>query len=90
MFGASGCGAPGIAGGCAHHGDPGAQPLQPDQPSRVFSLNRRLAFEFHAQFGEERDGRVEVGHHNGHVVHAFERHGGSIGSVKGERGPPRA
>src|SRR3954453_3607056 len=56
------------------HGDVGTDAFEPDSAVHRRSLDRRLAFQFHAEFGEERFRSLEVVDNDENVVHPLKRH----------------
>ena len=57
-----------------HQREGGANVLEPDQAVDRRSLDRRLAFQLHTEFGEERFGSLEVVDNDENVVHPLNRH----------------
>ena len=55
-------------------GDVRPDAVQPDELVHPFTLDRRLALQFQAQFDEERDGSREIIDHHADVIHALDRH----------------
>src|ERR671911_657336 len=57
-----------------HHGDVGTDVVEPDGAVHRRPLDRRLAFQLHTEFGEERFGSLEVIDNDENVVHPLKRH----------------
>jgi hypothetical protein len=57
-----------------HHGDVGTDVVEPDDLIHPRPLVRRLAFQLHTEFGEERFGGLEVLDNDENVVHPLKRH----------------
>src|SRR5918992_2211114 len=62
---------PAVAVRGPHHGDVGTDALEPDRAVGPGPLDRRLAFQLHTEFGEERFGSLEVVDNDEHVVHSL-------------------
>ena len=60
--------------GGPHHGDVGTDVAEPDDAVHPTPLDRRLAFQLHTEFGEERFGSLEVVDNDENVVHPLNRH----------------
>ena len=72
---------PAVAVRGPHHGDVGTDVVEPDDAVHPGPLDRRLAFQLHTEFGEERFGSLEVVDNDENVVHPLNRHlARSIGS----------
>src|SRR5207237_273466 len=65
---------PAVAVRGAHHGDVGTDVLEPDGLIHPRPLDRRLTFQLHTEFGEERLGSLEVVDNDENVVHPLNRH----------------
>jgi hypothetical protein len=65
---------PAVAVRGPHHGDVGTDVVEPDDPVHPTPLARRLAFQLHTEFGEERYGSLEVVDNDEHVVHPLNRY----------------
>src|SRR5438045_7258283 len=65
---------PAVAVRGPHHGDVGTDVVEPDDAVHPTPLDRRLAFQLHAEFGEERFGSLEVVDNDENVVHPLDRH----------------
>src|SRR5437762_4029940 len=65
---------PAVAVRGPHHGDVGTDAVQPDDAVHPTPLDRRLAFQLHTEFGEERFGSLEVVDNDENVVHPLNRH----------------
>src|SRR3954454_1573655 len=65
---------PAVAVRGAHHGDVATNAVEPDDLIRPRPLVRRLAFELHAELGEERLGSLEVVDDDENVVHPLKGH----------------
>lgn len=76
---------PAVPVGGPHHGDVSTDVVEADGLADPRSLDRRLAFDLHADLGEERPGGVEVLDHDEDAIHPMEPHGSSIWS--GQEGP---
>src|SRR5438067_11120631 len=59
---------PAVAVRGAHHGDVGTDVVEPDDAVHPTPLDRRLAFQLHTEFGEERFGSLEVVDNDENVV----------------------
>src|SRR5215213_9580240 len=70
-----------------HHGDVGTDVVEPDDLVDPRPLVGRLAFQLHAQFGEERFGRLEVVDNDENVVHPLNRHRSPRVVGRARRGP---
>src|SRR5207247_4137616 len=57
-----------------HHGDVGTDVVEPDDAVHPTRLDRRLAFQLHTEFGEERFGSLEVVDNDENIVHPLDRH----------------
>src|SRR3954469_7427925 len=80
---------------CPHHGNLDTHVAQPSDAICPTSFDRGASLELEAQFSEERDGRIDVLHHDAHVVHALQCHevpleicGSSDGLPSATRQPP--
>ena len=62
-----------------HHRDVAADAVESDGAVRPEALDLRLAFQLHAELGEECDSRVQVVDDDGDVVHPLNRHIPRIG-----------
>src|SRR5215208_3074235 len=60
---------PAVAVRGPHHGDVGTDVLEPDDAVHPTPLDRRLAFQLHTEFGEERFGSLELVDNDENVVH---------------------
>ena len=60
---------PAVAVRGPHHGDVGTDVVEPDDAVHPTPLDRRLAFQLHTEFGEERFGSLEVVDNDENVVH---------------------
>ena len=60
---------PAVAVRSPHHGDVGTDVVEPDGLVHPRPLDRRLAFQLHTEFGEERFGSLEVLDNDENVVH---------------------
>src|SRR5215207_8180662 len=65
---------PAMAVRCPHHRDAGTNVVEPDDLIHRRPLVRRLAFQLHTEFGEERFGSLEVVDNDENVVHPLKRH----------------
>ena len=65
---------PAVAVRGPHHGDIGADAVEPDDAVHPTPLVRRLAFQLHTEFGEERFGSLEVVDDDENIVHPLKRH----------------
>jgi hypothetical protein len=65
---------PAVAVRSPHHGDVGADVVEPDDLAHPIPLDRRLALQLHAELGEERLGGLEVLDNDEDVVHPLNRH----------------
>jgi hypothetical protein len=65
---------PAVAVRGPHHGDVGTDVVEPDDAVHPTPLDRRLAFQLHTEFGEERFGSLEVVDNDENVVHPLNRH----------------
>ena len=65
---------PAVAVRGPHHGDVGADAVEPDDPVHPGPLVRRLALQLHAELGEERLRGLEVVDDDEDVVHPLDRH----------------
>jgi len=65
---------PAVAVRSSHHGDVGSDAVEPDDAVHRRPLDLRLAFQLHAEFGEERFGSVEVVDNDEDVVHPLKGH----------------
>src|SRR5437763_3856788 len=65
---------PAVAVRGPHHGDVGTDVVEPDDAVHPTPLDRRLAFQLHSEFGEERFGSLEVVDNDENVVHPLNRH----------------
>src|SRR5437764_695188 len=65
---------PAVAVRGPHHGDVGTDVVEPDGAVHPRPLDLRLAFQLHAEFGEERFGSLEVVDNDENVVHPQNRH----------------
>src|SRR5438270_3706631 len=65
---------PAVAVRGPHHGDVGTDVAEPDDAVHPTPLDRRLAFQLHTEFGEERFGSLEVVDNDENVVHPLNRH----------------
>ena len=65
---------PAVAVRGPHRGDVGTDVVEPDDAVHPTPLERRLAFQLHAEFGEERFGSLEVVDNDENVVHPLKRH----------------
>src|SRR3712207_6334268 len=65
---------PAVAVRGPHHGDVGADVVEPDDAVHPTPLDRRLAFQLHTEFGEERFGSLKVVDNDENVVHPLNRH----------------
>ena len=65
---------PAVAVRGPHHGDVGADVVEPDDAARPIPLDPRLALQLHAELGEERLGGLEVVDDDEDVVHPLKRH----------------
>src|SRR5437588_104881 len=65
---------PAVAVRGPHQGDVGTDVLEPDDAVHPTPLDRRLAFQLHTEFGEERFGSLEVFDNDENVVHPLKRH----------------
>src|SRR5216110_3677321 len=65
---------PAVAVRGPHHGDVGTDVVEPDDAVHPTPLDRRLAFQLHTEFGEERFGSLEVVDNDENVVHPLKRH----------------
>src|SRR3954467_9194458 len=65
---------PAVAVRGPHHGDVGTDVVEPDDAARPRPLDLRLAFQLHAELGEERLGGLEVVDNDENVVHPLKRH----------------
>ena len=57
-----------------HHRDVASDAVESDGAVREEAFDRRLAFQLHAEFGEERDSGVQVVDDDGDVVHPLNSH----------------
>ena len=57
-----------------HQGDVGTDVVEPDDAVHPTPLDRRLAFQIHAEFGEERFASLDVFDNDENVVHPLNRH----------------
>ena len=64
---------PAVAVRGPHHGDVGTDVVEPDDAVHPTPLDRRLAFQLHPEFGEERFGSLEVVDNDENVVHPLNR-----------------
>src|SRR3954449_6743296 len=62
---------PAVAVRRSHHGDVSTDVVEPDGLVHPRPLDRRLAFQLHAELGEERFGSLEVLDDDQHVVHSL-------------------
>jgi hypothetical protein len=58
-----------VAVGGPHHSYLGTHAIEPDNAVHPTSLDGRLAFQLHAEFGEERFGSLEVLDNDQNVIH---------------------
>src|SRR3712207_6479446 len=65
---------PAVAVRGPHHGDVGTHAVEPDGAVHRRTLDLRLAFQLHPEFGEERLGSLEVVDNDENVVHSLNRH----------------
>ena len=65
---------PAVAVRGPHHGDVGTDVVEPDDAVHPRPLDRRLAFQLHSKFGEERFGSLEIVDNDQNVVHPPNRH----------------
>ena len=65
---------PAVAVRGPHHDDVGTDVVEPDDAVHPRPLVRRLAFQLHTEFGEERFGSLEVVDNDENVVHPLNRH----------------
>ena len=61
-----------VAIGCAQHGDVDTLVAQPGNAARPPTFDRHATFENEAELNKERNGRIEVLHHDADVVHALD------------------
>ena len=57
-----------------HHGDVAPDAVESDGTVRPEALDLRLAFQFHAELGEESDGGIQVVDDDANVVHPLNGH----------------
>src|SRR4029077_6464834 len=69
-----------------HHGNLDAHATQSRDAIGPVSLDGGPPLELEAKFGEERNGGIDVFHHNAHVVHTLDRHDVSLAGEKKEKG----
>jgi hypothetical protein len=60
---------PAVAVRGPHHGDVGTDTIEPDDAVHPTPLDRRLAFQLHTEFGEERFRSLEVIDNDENVIH---------------------
>jgi hypothetical protein len=65
---------PAVAVRGPHHREVRADAFEPDDAVHPEALVRRLAFQLHAEFGEERFGGLEIVDDDENVVHPLKRH----------------
>src|SRR6185503_19779363 len=69
-----------VAVGGAHHGDLEALAAHSGDAAGPFAFDGHAALEGQAELGEERDGGIEVFHHDADVVHTLDRDDASLAS----------
>ena len=68
-----------VAIGCAQHSDFDTLVAHPSNAASLLTFNGHATFKNEAEFNKERDGRIEVFHHDADVVHTLDCHAGTLG-----------